>query len=57
MIQEKLFSDVRRKLAFIQYNLFPFKPRMVIRHIYQRAISLLGLKKGFRVIDLAVTYR
>jgi len=30
---------------------------MVVRHIYERTVSLLGLKNGFRVIDLAVTYK
>jgi len=57
MAKNRIVANTIRKLAFARYNLFPFQPLMVAEHTYKRAASLLGIKQGFRMIDLAITYR
>ncbi|MBI5578839.1 MAG: radical SAM protein [Deltaproteobacteria bacterium] len=55
--RDTLISDLIRKAHFMRYTLFPFRPRLVARHMKSRLASLLGIGKGFRIIDLAITYR
>jgi len=44
-------------MAFAKYNLIPFRFGLVARHVFKRILSALGLKRGYRIIDLAVTYK
>ncbi|WP_459925779.1 radical SAM/SPASM domain-containing protein [Desulfatiferula olefinivorans] len=49
-------SDVERQLYFLAYTLKPFRPLMAARQGMARLKSLLGLGRGFRVVDLALDY-
>lgn len=49
-------STLIRKYHFFTYNVRPFRPTMVATHAWKRLMSALNLRKGFRIIDLALTY-
>jgi MoaA/NifB/PqqE/SkfB family radical SAM enzyme len=51
-----LYSNLARKFAFFKYNISPFRASLLWRHSLARISSLLGRKKGYRIIDLALTY-
>lgn len=57
MIHNRFTASIIRKFAFAKYNLLPFRLPMAVSHLYKRTTSTLGLKKGFRMIDLAITYK
>ena len=52
----KIVSNIIRKAYFFKYNVQPFRLSLVSSHVRRRLLSSLGLKKGFRIIDLALTY-
>ncbi len=52
----KVVPYLKRQFYFSQYNFRPFRPTLVASHVFKRALSRLGLRKGFRIIDLAITY-
>ncbi len=49
-------STLIRRYHFFTYNVRPFRPTLVALHSWKRLLSALGLRRGFRIIDLAVTY-
>lgn len=51
-----ILSGARRKIAFVKYNLSPFRLSLAARHVIKRFGSMVGMTKGFRIIDLALTY-
>jgi MoaA/NifB/PqqE/SkfB family radical SAM enzyme len=53
----RMWSNFQRKLHFAKYNLMPFRPSLIASHMTKRLASKLGLQQGFRIIDLALTYR
>jgi MoaA/NifB/PqqE/SkfB family radical SAM enzyme len=52
----KTLSEIKRKYHFATYNLTPFRAPLFITHMTKRLLSAAGLKKGFRIIDLALSY-
>ena len=52
----RFISNLRRNLHFFKYNVKPFRPRMVLSHVWRRLRSRTGGRQGFRIIDLALTY-
>ena len=53
---DKFAPGIRRKIAFAKYNVAPFRSFLVLRHFTKRLLSVLGVQKGFRIIDLAITF-
>lgn len=49
-------SSIKQKYHFFLYNLTPFRFSLIVTHSIKRILSLFGIKKGFRIIDLAITY-
>ena len=49
-------SRFKRKVYFIYFSTVPFRFSTVAYHTKERFLSLLGVRHGFRIIDLAVTY-
>ena len=51
-----MFSHLRRQYYFTRYNLKPFRLQLFLTHATKRLLSKMGLRPGFRIIDLALTY-
>ena len=51
-----LLSTIKRRFYFARYAIWPFHPQLFLRHSFTRFKSILGLHKGFRVIDIALLY-
>jgi MoaA/NifB/PqqE/SkfB family radical SAM enzyme len=54
---KKLRSEALRSFYFFKYNVQPFRLSLILAHTYKRLTSKLGSRQGFRIIDLAITYR
>jgi MoaA/NifB/PqqE/SkfB family radical SAM enzyme len=52
----RALSTLKRQYHFMRYNMRPFRPRLFVTHAWKRGLSKLGLRQGFRIIDLALTY-
>lgn len=50
-------ADIRRRSIFLKYSLSPFRFSLVASHAMKRFASKIGIQRGFRIIDLAVTYQ
>jgi MoaA/NifB/PqqE/SkfB family radical SAM enzyme len=53
----KLWSEAVRRFYFFKYNVQPFRLSLFLAHTHKRLASTLGYRRGFRIIDLAITYR
>ncbi len=53
----KFISNLKRQYHFSRYQLRPFRPALAARQIAKRAISKMGGKQGFRIIDVALSYQ
>lgn len=53
----RTIANIRRRLIFLKYGLSPFRFSLVASHTLKRFASKLGVQRGFRIIDLAVTYQ
>lgn len=50
-------SNLKRKYHFSMYNLRPFRPTLLASHAMKRGLSRVGGRQGFRIIDIALSYR
>ena len=47
---------MNRKVHFMKYNIMPWRFPLVYTHTVKRLSSIFKIRKGFRIIDLALTY-
>jgi len=53
---KKIRSDIARTIYFSGYQFKPFHPVLISRQIMKRGAARLFNRRGFRIIDLALTY-
>lgn len=52
----KIRSNIARTVHFAGYQFKPFRPALIFRQLMKRTAGRLLGRKGFRIIDLALTY-
>ena len=57
MVHWQSIPELKRQFHYLRYNLKPFRFRLILTHTLKRLSSALGKQRGFRIIDLAITYR
>lgn len=56
-MKRKFLPSIVRSFHFAKYNLRPFRWSMIKSHVLSRIKSKLRIGSGYRIIDLALTYK